>query len=104
LEVTLQFAADIFADKSLFKLFNVVHERVQNCCGFDQQYIPTISDIHSLEIDKSLCVALISGHDFSGLKPIKQKVRDSTAAFNMKSESLKDTQVASNKTVAADED
>lgn len=35
-EVVLQFAAEMFTtDKSIYSLFDLVHSRVQGCCGFD---------------------------------------------------------------------
>jgi len=36
IDITLQFAAEIFTqDKSVYSLFNQVHDRIQGCCGFD---------------------------------------------------------------------
>ena len=34
-EVLLNFAANVFAEKDLFKFFKMTHERMTSCCGFD---------------------------------------------------------------------
>jgi hypothetical protein len=46
LDVVLQFAADTLTiEKSVYELFDKVHSRVQNCCGFDSQSIAKIDDL-----------------------------------------------------------
>jgi hypothetical protein len=52
IEVNLTFAADTFTDdRNIFHLFNKVHERIQSCCGFDNQMIAKIKDIKSVDQD-----------------------------------------------------
>jgi len=35
IEILIEFAANVFAEKDIFKLFNLFHDRMKSCCGFD---------------------------------------------------------------------
>lgn len=34
LEILIEFAAELFGDKNIFRLFSFVHQRMLSCCGF----------------------------------------------------------------------
>ena len=82
IEILLDFAAAIIADKDQFQLFGYMHQRMFSCCGFDEQHIPKIGDIRAMDSQTQFSVELMEGFDYSQIKPRDKKpsqVRDSCA-------------------------
>lgn len=85
IEILIEFAANVFAEKDIFKLFNLFHDRMKSCCGFDQQHIPQIGQITKVDSQQIFSMELIQGFDYSSLKTTdetvkaKSKLRDSCA-------------------------
>ena len=83
IEILLKFAADIIANGDIFVLYRQIHERMENCCGFDQQHIPKIYDIKDVDHSTQFSVEIMTGFDFSEIETndfkSREKARDSFA-------------------------
>ena len=80
IEILLNFAAKIFADDNTLSLFKRVHDRMLNCCGFDQQHIPKMEQIKSMNASESFTAEFMEGFDYRQIKQQHKKPnRDSCA-------------------------
>ena len=86
IEIILQFAANEWAQKDIFRFLNQQQERFKACCGFHEQHIPEIRWIKQSDLADDISMDLTQGFNFEKLRPIKQKVRDSTALDGSRAE------------------
>ena len=49
LEIILEYAAKIFSNNDIFSLFKLIGDRMNSCSGFDQQHIPKMSQVSSID-------------------------------------------------------
>ena len=103
IEIVITFAARMFTEGDIFKLFQFVHQRMAKCCGFDEQHIPQMSQIVNIDPKIVYSLEIIEGYDYSRLKHETKKIRDSMAIGDNDPDEIKDSVTAAIKNKEADQ-